>query len=68
MIKKANRVVSMSRGGINIIKRSLNLGKLANKKITTVSSEEALKDIIPINWNDEVLNDTKKVVVCGINK
>lgn len=29
----------------------------------TVSSKEALKDIIPIKWNKDVLDGNKKVVV-----
>lgn len=68
MIKKAKRIVCIRKGGINIMKRSLNLSKLLNKKINIISYEEALKDIIPINWSKEVLNGTKKVVVCGVNK
>lgn len=50
------------------MKRSLNLQKLKNKKITTISSEEALADIVPFNWSEEVLNGTKKVLVYGVNK
>ena len=50
------------------MKRTLNLGELENRSIGIISSEKALKDIIPINWSKEVLNGTMKVIVCGINK
>jgi len=31
--------------------KSLNVNKLKNKKSTIVSSEEALKNILPFNWS-----------------
>ncbi|EPY2277945.1 hypothetical protein ACXAT3_002697 [Clostridium sporogenes] len=45
------------------MKRSLNINKLATKKTTTISSKEALKDIIPFKWSKEVVNGTKKIKV-----
>lgn len=46
--------------------KRLDKSKLKNRKKTIVSSEDALKDVIPIQWSDEVLNGTKKVslMVC----
>jgi hypothetical protein len=43
--------------------KSLDLNKLNTKKYTIISSEEALKDIIPINWSKEVLSGKKKVLI-----
>lgn len=68
MIKKAKKNICIRKRGINVMKRSLNLNKLANKTINTISYEEALKDVIPMNWSKEVLNGTKKVIICGVNK
>lgn len=34
--------------------------KLSNEPM---SMEEALKDVIPINWSDDVLTGKKKVVI-----
>ncbi|WP_193353458.1 hypothetical protein [Clostridium botulinum] len=45
------------------MKRSLNINKLAIKKITTISSKEALEDIIPFHWSEEVVNGTKKITL-----
>lgn len=36
-----------------------------NKKFVIVSSDEALKDVVPINWSQEVLDGTKKIVISG---
>jgi hypothetical protein len=36
---------------------------LKNKKTTIVSSEDALKDIIPFNWSNDVLSGRKKIIV-----
>jgi len=43
--------------------RSLDISKINTKKYIIVSSEEALKDIIPINWAKDVLSGKKKVLV-----
>jgi len=40
---------------------TLDLNNLNNKKTKIVSSEEALKDISPINWSKEVLSGEKKI-------
>ncbi|MBU3194633.1 hypothetical protein [Clostridium algidicarnis] len=50
------------------MKRSLNLEKLKDRKIVTISSNQALKDIVPINWSKKVLNGRKQVEVCSTNK
>lgn len=43
--------------------RKLDLEKI-NKRITKfVSTEESLKDITPIKWNDDILSGRKKVVI-----
>jgi hypothetical protein len=36
---------------------------LKNKKTKIVSSEEALKDIIPVDWSEDVLSGKKKVII-----
>lgn len=36
---------------------------LDKKKKRIVSSEEALKEIIPINWSSSVLSGEKKVII-----
>jgi hypothetical protein len=43
--------------------RSLDINKLNSKRYTIVSSEEALKDIIPINWSKDVLSGKRKVLI-----
>ena len=47
--------------------RTLNLDKIKSKKTTIVSSKEALKDITPINWNEEVKSGEKKVTIYKAN-
>lgn len=36
---------------------------LRSKPIKIVSSEEALKDVTPIDWGDDVINGKRKVTV-----
>lgn len=43
--------------------KSLDLSTLGDKKITIMSSKEALKDVTPINWSKSVLSGKKKVTV-----
>lgn len=43
--------------------RKLDKSKLKNRKRTVISSEEALKDVTPINWRDEVLEGRKEDIV-----
>lgn len=47
--------------------KSLDLNKLKNKKVTIVSSERALKDVTPIDWNEDVSSGKKKVTLCKAN-
>ena len=39
---------------------------IKNAKI--ISSEESLKDIVPINWSEEVLSGNKKVLASDIER
>lgn len=60
----ANRKFRFKRGGNRKMNRkynTLDLNNLNNKKTKIVSSEEALKDISPINWSKEVLSGEKKI-------
>lgn len=41
----------------------LDLDALWKKKSRIVSSEEALKDVIPIQWDNDILEGRKKVTV-----
>ncbi|WP_035794423.1 hypothetical protein [Clostridium algidicarnis] len=50
------------------MKRSLNLEKLKDRRSVIISSNQALKDIVQINWSKKVLNGRKQVEVCGTNK
>jgi hypothetical protein len=43
--------------------RKLDLNKLKNKSKIEISSKEALKDIIPIEWSKDVLEGKKKIIV-----
>lgn len=41
---------------------------LMEKKRKIISSDEALKDIIPIEWDDEVLRGEKRIIVTNEEK
>ncbi|MFR0074247.1 MAG: hypothetical protein ACLRVD_07760 [Blautia caecimuris] len=43
--------------------KKLNRKKISNKKINIISSDEALKNIIPIEWSDSVQSGQKKVTI-----
>lgn len=47
--------------------KSLDLNKLKNKKATIISSEKALKEVTPINWNEDILSGEKKITLCKAN-
>lgn len=47
--------------------RSLDLSKLKNRKRTILSTEEALKDVTPINWSKDVLSGKRKVTITKDN-
>lgn len=42
---------------------ALNLQALKQKKGRIISSQEALRDIKPILWDDEVLKNKKKITI-----
>ncbi|RKJ68788.1 hypothetical protein [Roseburia sp. 1XD42-69] len=41
------------------VNRKINMSKLENRKIGTISSEEALKDVVPIQWREDLFNDNE---------
>ena len=43
--------------------KSLDLDKLEDKKLKIVSTKEALSDVTPISWGEEVLSGKKKIIV-----
>ena len=43
--------------------KKLNMDKIKENSINTMSSKEALKDVTPIEWNKEVLDGNKKVTI-----
>lgn len=47
--------------------RTLDLGKLRNRKHTVVSTKEALKDVTPIDWSNDVLSGKRKVTITKDN-
>lgn len=49
--------------------RSLDFNKIKHRiKSTSISSEEALKDIDPIEWPKEVLSGERKVEITHVTK
>ena len=47
----------------NAAYRQLDMKKLQDRVSRNVSSEEALEDVIPIQWDDDVLNGNTKVLL-----
>ena len=47
--------------------RSLDLNKIRNKKSIIVSSKEALKDVTPVKWDEEVLSGKEKITLSKAN-
>ena len=45
------------------MERKLNLNKLKNRSYKIISSKEALKNVIPIEWNNDILNGKKKIII-----
>ena len=43
--------------------RKLDMSKLKFREHSTISTEEALKDVTPIKWSQEVLDGKKKVFI-----
>ena len=50
-------------GNATVQYNTLDLQTLLSKKSKIVSSEEALQDIVPVQWDDEVLNSQEKITV-----
>ena len=48
--------------------RQLDLNKLKGKSRKTIASEEALKDVIPIEWSESVLQGKIKVLLVSEKK
>ena len=46
----------------------LNMEKINSRITKIVSSEEALRDVVPIDWSDEVLSGKKKVTITNATK
>jgi len=51
----------------NVAYKALDINKLKTKKYTIVSSEDALKDVIPIQWDDDVADGKKKILLIDKN-
>ena len=51
----------------NAAYRTLDIKKLQDKVSHTISSEEALEDVIPMQWDDDVLSGVKKVLLTDKN-
>ena len=47
----------------NATYNTLDLQTLMLKKAKTVSSEEALREVEPVQWNEEVMQSQQKVTV-----
>lgn len=43
--------------------RRLDFSKISGRIVGNVSTEEALKDVTPIQWSEDVLNGNKKVTI-----
>lgn len=43
--------------------QGLNMDKILNKQIKVISSEEALRGIVPVDWPDEVIKGERKIIV-----
>lgn len=43
--------------------KKLDWSKIAKRTGKTMSIQEALKDVVPFDWDDDVLNGTAKIVV-----
>lgn len=43
--------------------KKLDMSKLKFREHSIISTEEALKDVTPIDWPEDVLNGDKKVII-----
>ncbi len=44
--------------------KKLDISKLKNRGRIIASSGNALRDITPIKWSDDVLDGTRKIIFC----
>ena len=44
----------------------LNMERINKRIKKTISMEEALKDVVPVNWSEEVLSGQQQVVVTNM--
>lgn len=47
----------------NKMMKKLDMNKIKSNPVNTISSRDSLKDVTPIQWNEEVLNGKKKVTI-----
>lgn len=47
----------------NLQYKRLDFNKIKNITNENISSEEALKDIVPIQWSEDILSGKKKVII-----
>lgn len=47
----------------NLQYKRLDFNKIKNITNKNISSEEALKDIVPIQWSEDILSGKKKVII-----
>lgn len=52
---------------VNEYKR-LDFSKIGQRVTKSISTNEALKDVTPINWSDDVLNGRKKINITLFTK
>lgn len=48
--------------------KPLDMEKIKDKKIIFISTENALKDVVPIEWDEEVATGDKRVLLVGKNQ
>lgn len=63
--KKAKEDDEMNANALQ--QRRLDFSKISNRIVGTLSSEEALKDITPMQWSEDVLSGKKKVLITKEN-
>lgn len=45
------------------VPKKIDWSKIANRSVKPLSTQEALKDVIPFEWDDDVINGKTKIVV-----
>lgn len=67
-MNKEKKDENINEEGKTVIKeayRTLDMSKISNKKSKVISCKNALSDVTPINWSDDVLTGKKKIIVGG---